>query len=195
MNIYNLFCPWESAQFLIYSSNVPSLLFYSHIPAIVISLILGFLVFWGNKKSLIGKLLLSVSVMFSAWSFFDLILWATNRTDITMFFWSLQILFEVFVFILSFYLVYTYIKNRFPSFKLNLIIFILTIPFIFLIPTKYNLNGVNLSDCYALENNVIIYYSYILEILFTILSTITIISGYKNNIMRRKEIIIFFIVK
>ena len=193
MNIYNLFCPWESAQFLIYSSNVPSLLFYSHIPAIVISLILGFLVFWGNKKSLIGKLLLSVSVMFSAWSFFDLILWATNRTDITMFFWSLQILFEVFVFILSFYLVYTYIKNRFPSFKLNLIIFILTIPFIFLIPTKYNLNGVNLSDCYALENNVIIYYSYILEILFTILSTITIISGYKNNIMRRKEIIIFFI--
>jgi len=193
MDIYNLVCPWESASFLVYSSNVPSLLYYSHVPAIVASLVLGFLVFWNNKKSLTGKLLLSVAVAFGVWAFFDLILWATNRTDITMFFWSLQILFEFFVFLLSFYLVYTYINNKFPSFKVNLIIFLATVPFILLISTKYNLLGVDLSDCYAIESDIIVYYSYILEILFTVLSILVIVFGYKHNITRRKEIIIFLV--
>ncbi|MFA6520146.1 MAG: HAMP domain-containing sensor histidine kinase [Candidatus Paceibacterota bacterium] len=62
-----------------------------------------------------------------------------------------------------------------------------------MISTKYNLLGVDLSDCYAIESDIIVYYSYILEILFTVLSILVIVFGYKHNITRRKEIIIFLV--
>jgi len=192
MDIIN-FCPWEAPKFLIFSSNVPQLLFYSHFPAIITSLMLGFLVFWGDRKSFLGRLLLGLSISFSTWAFFNLILWATNRTDITIFFWSLQILVEIFIFIFSFYLVYVYIKNKFSPFKLNLFIFILVLPFILLISTKYNLLGIDLANCYATENNIIIYYSYILEILFAVLIFLLILFGYRKNAERRKEILMFSI--
>src|SRR3990167_10146769 len=108
----DLLCPWESAKYFVYSSNIPPLFFYSHIPAILVALLVGFLVFYKSNKSKIGTSLLIVSILFSLWSLFDLIIWATNRPDIVMFFWSLQILFEPLVYLVCFYLVYLFIKNE-----------------------------------------------------------------------------------
>src|SRR3989344_5481104 len=100
------FCPWEQAQYFIYSDNIPTLFFYSHIPAIIIALLVGFLVFYKSNKSGVGVTLLLITLLFSIWSIFDLILWATNRPDIVMFFWSLQILIEPLIYLLGFYLTY-----------------------------------------------------------------------------------------
>src|SRR3989338_1377781 len=66
----------------------------------------GQIVFYKTRKSKIGISLLIVSILFSTWCIFDLILWATNRPDIVMFFWSLQILVEPLVYLMCFYLVY-----------------------------------------------------------------------------------------
>jgi len=72
------FCPWEQAQYFIYSDNIPTLFFYSHIPAIIIALLVGFLVFYKSNKSGVGVTLLLITLLFSIWSIFDLILWAKN---------------------------------------------------------------------------------------------------------------------
>jgi len=111
------FCPWEQAQYFIYSDNIPTLFFYSHIPAIIIALLVGFLVFYKSNKSGVGVTLLLITLLFSIWSIFDLILWATNRPDIVMFFWSLQILIEPLIYLLGFYLTYLFITNKDLGFK------------------------------------------------------------------------------
>src|SRR5262245_27159135 len=107
-----LLCPWEGATYFIYSSNVPILLFYSHIPAIVVALLFGLVIFYKSGKSIQGATLLTVSILFSSWGIFDLVLWATNRPDTVLFFWSIQILLEPLIYLLCFYLLYVTIKKR-----------------------------------------------------------------------------------
>lgn len=187
------FCPWETAQYFVYSSNIPTLFFYSHIPAVLVALLVGLIVFYKSGKSKIGTSLLIVSILFSAWCIFDLILWATNRPDIVMFFWSLQILVEPLVYLICFYLVYLFVKNQDLSFKWKLLGILLYSPIVLLLALKYNLQGVNLADCTAIEGFIAQYFTYIIESIF-ILSIIffTFFEARKiSNISRRKEIIIF----
>ena len=66
------FCPWETAQYFVYSSNIPTLFFYSHIPAVLVALLVGLIVFYKSGKSKIGTSLLIVSILFSALCIFDL---------------------------------------------------------------------------------------------------------------------------
>src|SRR3989338_4543487 len=91
----------------------------------------GQIVFYKTRKSKIGISLLIVSILFSTWCIFDLILWATNRPDIVMFFWSLQILVEPLVYLMCFYLVYLFVKNRDLSFKWKLLGIFLSCPLSF----------------------------------------------------------------
>lgn len=187
------FCPWETAQYFVYSSNIPTLFFYSHIPAILVALLVGILVFYKSEKSKIGITLLTISILFSAWSIFDLILWATNRPDVVLFFWSLQILFEPFIYLLCFYLVYLFIKNKDLTFKWKLLGLLLYSPIIFLLASSYNLMGVETSYCTALEGFIAQYYTYVVESIF-ILSIIVLTIweyGKLSIIARRKEIVIF----
>mgnify|MGYP001573539695 FL=1 len=186
-------CPWEVAQYFIYSSNVPTLLFYSHIPAIVLALLIGLLVFYKSNKSRLGTTLLIICGLFSLWSFFDLILWATNRPDTVMFFWSLQILFEPLVYLVSFYLVYLFIKNKDLEFNWKLLGILFYIPIVLFLSSKYSISGVDLADCTAVEGLVAQYFTYIVELISVISILILMDREYKKNLdtSRKKEIVTF----
>jgi len=188
-----ILCPWESAQYFVYSSNIPTLFFYSHIPAMIVALIVGFLVFYKTGKSKIGISLLVISILFVLWCLFDLIIWATNRPDVVMFYWSLQILVEPFVYLLSFYLLYVFIKNHDLSFEWKLFGLLLYSPVVLLLPTQYNLIGVDSAYCDATEGFIAQYFTYSLEALFIISILFLMILGARNiaTRSRRKEIIIF----
>ena len=182
-----LLCPWESAQYFVYSSNIPTLFFYSHFPAMLVALLVGFIVFYKSGKSKIGGSLLVISILFSLWSLFDLIIWATNRPDIVLFFWSLQILFEPLVYLVCFYLVYLFIKNKDLSFKWKLSGILLYAPIVLLLPFQYNLIGVDASFCNAVEGFVAQYFTYIVEAIFILaILLLTILESRKpSNISRR----------
>src|SRR3989344_5779195 len=152
-------CPWETAQYFVYSSNIPTLFFYSHIPAILVALLVGLLVFYKSNKSKVGTTLLIISILFSAWSIFDLLIWATNRPDIVLFFWSLQILFEPLVYLMSFYLVYLFVKNTDLKFKWKLLGVLLYSPVILFLASKYNLIGVDINFCNAVEGFIAQYFT------------------------------------
>src|SRR3989338_79633 len=188
-----LLCPWESTQYFVYSSNIPTLFFYSHIPAILVALLVGLLVFLKSGKSKIGISLLTVSILFSAWSLFDLVLWSTNRPAIVIFFWSLQILFEPLVYLMCFYLVYLFIRNEDLAFKWKLLGILLYSPIVILLSSKFNLQGVNLVDCTAIESFVAQYFTYIVEsiIILSIIFFTAFEARKIANISRKKEIIIF----
>ena len=188
-----LLCPWETAKYFVYSSNIPTLFFYSHIPAIVVALLVGLLVFYKSNKSKIGTTLLLVNLLFSAWCIFDLVIWATNRPDLVLFFWSLQILFEPLVYLLCFYLVYLFIKNKDLAFKWKLFGILLYSPVVLLLFSKYNLVGITQTDCNAIEGFIAQYFTYAIELIFVISIWLLTDREYKKNlnVSRKKEIMTF----
>ena len=186
-------CPWEDALYFVYSSNIPTLFFYSHIPAIVVALLIGFLIFLKSKKSIMGYILLSITLLFSLWSFFDLILWSTNRPDVVMFFWSMQILIEPLIYILGFYMTYVFVKDTDLTFKMKILLVLLSLPVILLLWTQYNILGVDLADCTAIEGFVAQYFTYIVEFL-SIISIVVLVIWESRKVVekvRRREIITF----
>lgn len=189
------FCPWESAQYFVYSSNIPTLFFYSHFPAIIISLILGFFVFFKSDRNRMSQILLTIISLFSIWSLIDLILWATNDPRFVLFFWSLQVLVEPMIFLFSFYLIFVFIKNKDFSFWQWILVSLPVLPIIFLLSTNLNLIGVDVYDCNATEGFIAQYYSYVVELIFILLIFIFSLSQYFKikDIEKKREVKIFSI--
>ncbi|MDB5264589.1 MAG: Two-component system, NarL family, sensor histidine kinase BarA [Parcubacteria group bacterium] len=158
-------CEWARPSFLIFSSNVfDPLIYYSHITALVVSLGFGLFVLMKNRKSLAARILFLITLCLGTWLFSDLVVWATDRPEFTMFFWSLTILTEPLVYLFSLYFVYVFIDKKDISFKKKLLIFIPFLPIIVLTPTMLALSGFDLSSCDrdAVEGPLI-YYGFFLE--------------------------------
>ncbi len=162
-----MYCPWEAPELLIFSSNIPSFLLYSHGVAILSSLILGFFLIKSNKNRL-NFLFLILSLFFSFWAFSDVLQWATNRPDRLLFFWSLNILIEPLIYIISLYILYIFIKNTEPKIFYKIAFFLPIIPILVLIPTNILLPGVDINYCNAIESDFIVKYSYGLQAFYII---------------------------
>lgn len=163
-----LLCPWEAPNFYIFSSNVPQLFFYSHGLVALFSISLLVLLFFKARNTLQGKLLIIINLAFCFWVLSDLIQWATNDPGTIIFFWSTSIFLETVIFILSVYFADVYFNKKDISNTKKIVLFILSLPVVVLLPTKYNLVGVYISVCNALEGPIATYYIYGLEI-FTLL--------------------------
>lgn len=162
------FCDFAGPTYLLFSDNVPPLVYYSHLPIIIISLILGIFVLFKNKKGLPNRILFSLTLAFSAWVFLDSLFWATNRSDMIMFVWSLQILFEPIVYTSALYLLHVLIRKEDMPFGKKVLLAALYFPIIALVPTKFSLSAFNLATCLSEESPIIIYASYGLQILLTL---------------------------
>ncbi|OGI26534.1 MAG: hypothetical protein A2359_00665 [Candidatus Moranbacteria bacterium RIFOXYB1_FULL_43_19] len=186
-------CPWEPAKYLIFSSNVPSILFYALIPGMIVGALLGFFVYLKNRKYLPALILLVISILFFAWGFFDLILFATNNPFAVIVLWAYTILTEVLIYAFSLYLSYVFLFKRDASLKIKAFIFFLLAPVIAVLPTPLNLKGVNLADCTAIENKFIIFYSYSLEIFFALLILAMALKKYRisRDSSEKKQAILF----
>ena len=163
-------CEWDPARFLVFSDNVfGTLIYYSHFLPLVLSLVVGFFVLIQNRKVLTNQLLFLITFLFSVWAFFDLILWATEKNEYTVFFWSVMILIEPFIYALSFYFVNVFVSKTDVSLKKKFAIFLPLLPIIILLPTKFVLQGFDLTNCYreAVEGFIAIYYVYFIEIVYT----------------------------
>lgn len=161
--------------YLIFSSETPSLLYYSHIPALLVSLILGFFVFFHNRKSLVAKILLLLNLSFAAWVFSNLILWVSVDSRQIMLFWSLMPILFTAISFLSFYFLYSFVNERDLSKFWKIVWFLVSLPIIVLTPTNFNLLGFKLTYCQADE--YIHFVSYFLSLGLLSFLVIPIISG------------------
>src|SRR3989344_3051539 len=141
-------CPWESPQYLIFSSNAPSLLYYSHFVAIFAALIFVYILAFKVKESLVTRIFLFSISCFIVWSVIDVLLWASNRSDLVLFYWSLQILLEMLLYASAFYLAYIFIKQKDLDFYNKLILVATILPIVILLPTRYILHIFNRSNIY-----------------------------------------------
>lgn len=156
-------CDFPNPYLLVFSENVPPLVHYSHLPISIIALLLGIFVLFKNFRGLPNRGLFALTLSFAAWVLLDSVFWASNRGDVIMFVWSLQILFEPIIYISALYLLYTLVKKRDISFLSKLAIAILYLPVILFVPTKLMLYAFDETSCLSLEGPLATFYTYGIE--------------------------------
>jgi signal transduction histidine kinase len=147
----------------ILDSNV--ILYYSHIPTALVTVLLGTFIFIKNRKVLSGRLFFLVTMFFALWAGFDLILWSSPDSRQTMFFWSVINLIENLISFLTFYFVYVFVEKKDMTVWYKLLYFSLFVPYLVLLPTHYNITGFNAVLCEA-QQGILINYFYFLEAVF-----------------------------
>lgn len=187
-------CNWDSAKYLIFSENIyDPLIYYSHLLPLISALILGFFVFLNNRKAPINKLFFLLTLAFSVWVYFDLILWASEKAELVMFFWSNLIFVEFAIFAIGFWLAYAFLhKEKVPS--IYKAIFIgMFMPIIALAATSHNLIAYDLSNCdRGVFEGALWTYLYIVEFVVCLLTAfvaIRAIVNQKNHQSKRQNII------
>jgi len=182
-------CEWGESSFLIFSNNVGNLIYYTHVFPLVISLFIGIFVLANNYRDRKNVVFSLLTLLFALWAYFDLVLWASPSQADVMFFWSAIVPVEMFLYLLSAYLMYLFTRGVDAPFYGKLAGFIIALPTIVLMPTALNVVGLS-PDCDegAFEGPVI-HYMYIMEIgiiLFICYLTLTTKKFFKNSLERKK---------
>lgn len=161
-------CEWFPVKGFFFSENVFSpLVYYSHLFPAILSLVVGGILYFGNRKRLPNKILFITVILFSLWSLFDLVVWATPKPADTVFFWSLVNMLEPLVYVSALCFLYAFVEDRLPTFRIQAIMAILIVPSIVFGPSVFNITGLNFTNCdrEAVEG-VLVYFNYIIEIVF-----------------------------
>lgn len=162
------FCPWEAPQYLIFSSNIPTLHYYSHLIAVLAAVVFAFALLSRIRENSAVRWLYVTIILFSLWTVLDTLLWASNWPSLVLFYWNIQILLEALFYASAFCLSYAFITGRDPRARNVLLLVALVFPILATIPTGYALTGIDTAYCNALETPFIIFYSYAVQILIAL---------------------------
>ncbi len=175
--------------YLIITSEAPRLLYYTHIPAVLIALILGLFVYV-KSKNLVSKILLFISVFFSVWVFFNLIAWVNDTSLIISFVWAFFPLLTALIAILTLYFFYVFMFQRDLNLIKKILIFSPLLPILILTPTILNIKYFDLVNCEAINNIYLVTYYYIVGgLAMTGILGLLISSWWKKINITKKEAI------
>jgi signal transduction histidine kinase len=148
-----LICPDATANFigLFDLSIAPTLLYYSYIPIAVLSLFFGFFVFSRDVKSLLGRIFLILSFLFSLFLVNEIVQWTAVHANIVYFSWSIAPVFQILIWVLAIYFVSVFVNKRDLSFAEKLTLSIVILPVLLLIPSDLNVQFFDINNCEAVS--------------------------------------------
>ena len=190
MNQQPALCFGETQGYIFNFANVPDLILFSHVPSGIAAILLALFVFVSGYRHLPNKVLAISLLFFTYWVFANIVIWGTNRSDINIFLWSLQLLFEPMVYFGIFYLVYLLSYKYDVTTRTKFVCIALFIPLFIIVPTKYGLPGFNLEDCIPIESYYS-FYTYVLEFIAIIGIIILSLKRFTqtNNRTKRTKIV------
>src|SRR3989339_390540 len=145
--------------------DIPSLLYYSHIPSAIIALFFGFFILLkGEENRLEKKVFFFISLTFFLWVIVEGAIWLLYNSVDMMFLWSFLGLLYALLHILSLYFVYVMIDHKDILPKIKYIFAVLLLPIVYLTPTVYNIVGFDIENCQAIEGSYFIAYRYFIGI-------------------------------
>lgn len=155
--------------YLFFTSGVPDLLYYSHLPTTIFAILIGLYVFLRAKNILLNQLLFAITLCFSLWTFLNLFAWTNIHGNFILFIWPYFGILSALLSILSIYFVHVFTSKKDISFGLKLFLFLLIIPLLIFSHTDLNLSGFNITYCdsYGFEGVLYKYY-YIFVGLFSL---------------------------
>jgi len=189
-----MICPfYPDPVYFFFAEGVPDLLYYSHLTAIILSLLIGTFVYIKNTKSSAAKSLFLLTLFFAAWCLINLIAWTHNTTDTIIFIWSFYGLLYASIAASLFCFIYSYVNNDSLPNKIIYSIAILLLPILIFIPSNLNFTSINLTLCAVIDKGMpysIYYYSLGFIFLFWIFQVL--VKKYFNttNNENRKQILL-----
>ncbi len=147
-------------EYLFMSSDAPSLLYYSHVPAIVLPFILGFLIYKKDTKSILNRIFFLLSTSFSLWTLINLIVWTNNDIGIIMYAWMFFGLIYAVISVYSIYFTHIFLFGNDLGKAPKIVFSLILLPVILITPTMYNLDGFNYEYCGASGHENIYFLSY-----------------------------------
>lgn len=176
-----------------YVQSNPTTLLYAHIPTAAVSLLIGFFVLFKNRN-LNSIILFIISVLFSIWSFLDLVIWYSYSGLAITVSWAILGIVGTLLFVFSLYFVSVFIEKKDISFYKKLILGLLMLPTIIASPSRLNISNFNITGCEAVENDFIVRYNFGIEILISVWIILYAILGYRKAEKEfRKQIILLTI--
>lgn len=137
--------------YLFFASDLPALLYYSHVTSMAVALFVGIFVYLNAPKALLNKLLLLIALSFSAWVTMSLLIWAGNDGELFAFIWPFFAVSASFLSIFSIYFIYVFLNKRDVSFGTKIVFSLLLLPVLLLAHTDFSVSGFNLAYCDAFE--------------------------------------------
>ncbi len=184
---------FEETSYLIFASDVPPLLYYSHIPVIAIALIVGLFVFLNEPKLKLNRLLLTISVIFSAWTFINLIAWTNINSQLLLGIWPFFAVFSSLLAIYTIYFVRVFATGKDISGDMKWILTLLVLPVLILASTNLSVSGFNISDCdaFGFEGEIYNLYIMVLGVVAMLWAAYDLIRAYtKATVLRKKQILL-----
>jgi len=188
-----MICPgYLAPQFFLYTDQIPPLIYYSHLSALVV-LIIGIISYFKNK-SLATKILFALSIAFTLWTILDLVTWTNNNSNVIMFAWSLLPFAYSTIIVLCIYLFYVFVNRKDVSLRKKILFLVILLPAFLFTATSYNLKGFDINICGAagFESSYVIYFKLILGIGAFIWLLLLAITRYRNVALEFKRQLIFF---
>ncbi|MCE9628730.1 MAG: HAMP domain-containing histidine kinase [Candidatus Vogelbacteria bacterium] len=167
------------------------LIYYSHATSAIVAICLGLFVYWKNDKSLLSRILLSLSVFYLLWAFLNLMIWSGYaHGNLIMFAWSQIEVFSIPLFFLSFYFIYVFIEDRDLNIRWKALAMLLLLPAVIYAATPFHLQSYDIQECISVEAET--YMTYVKFLKISISLIIITYSSYKFYILRnrRREIVI-----
>jgi len=186
-----VFCPWEPAQYLIFSSNIPTLLYYSHLVAVLAAALFGTVLLVKARHSLAIKVFIANIGFFIIWAVLDVLLWASNDPGVVLFYWGLQILLEMLLYAGMFYFAHVIATGKDLRLFWKVLLGAMISPIIVLLPTSRLLPAIDVAYCNAVESNFVVVFSYAVEIFLTFLILFVVFREMENTKSRRRELMTF----
>lgn len=176
-------CEWGTAKYLIFSQNVfDPFIYYSHLTPLVLAILIGTFVIWNTPKQLTSRILFCTTMLFAAWVFFDLILWATEKPHFTMFFWSMLVLIEPFIYAGMLYFIHALLSGKDLSLSRKILVTLPLLPTILLAFSNVSLYGYVLSNCdrEAIEGPLA-HYGYAVEVFYVLWIAVFALEQYRKT--------------
>ncbi len=189
---YSMFCEWAPAHWLVFSDNVfHPLIYYSHLVPILLSLPLAVVIYLNNRDRIQNQLFLLLVLLFSLWTFGDLILWADDNPATIMFVWSVLILLEPLMYLCAYCFAHKMLSDQHIPAGILTVLMILVAPVILLTPTHLMIESFNLTNCFReVTEGPLVYYSYAIQVVISLLIlTKTIVFTLGTQIPRRQKVV------
>lgn len=189
-------CAWDSSTFVFFSHNIESpLIYYAHILPAFLAILLGLIIFAGNRKSPINISFFVLTIFFSVWSLLDLYLWASSAPYSIVFVWSILNIVEPVIYMVSIFFLYALLTGGYPPFRSQVTALGLLAPIIILAPTALNVSYFDLTNC---DRNVIegplVYLTYLVEVIFMVWGIKIGLSRIKNKVGKEKSVAILALI-
>lgn len=158
--------------------EIPSLLYYTHIPAFIVSFLIALFVYISNKQSEKNKNISIVLFLCSLWILMSFSPWVFSHASINIFFVRAS---SLITFSLLFFLFFSaaFSKKKL-SLRTKLLFSFPFIPVILLLFSDYNARLTNLANCTS-EYGLMLWYYYAISVIYLTLSLKNLLVYYRSN--------------